>query len=256
MRLKFLQINIFKGKFLDELLEYIKAVNPDIIVMQEISCGKINLFKDEKADLVELIRVKTGYHGVFHSDVEIVGDPSALFGNAVFAKRPILKSHVVELKTFRPLTFFELRNNPGNIWAELPRHMLDAVVDFDGEQIHAISVHGRRVAPPVDDLENVRQAHLMADHLKSLGDELFIVGGDFNMPLQSEVIKIISSVSENLMERSGVRQTLNPKVHVLGEKGFLVDFIFTSKHFKKISLEVPQVMVSDHLPVVAELELL
>jgi len=250
-----LDINIYKGKFLEQLLDYIKKVDPDICAMQEVSAGETNSFKDKKVDLFELITRKTGYNGVFHADVAIASDPSALFGNAVFSTYPILKSHVVKLKTFRPLTLFEFRNNPGNIWAKLPRHMLDVLIDFDGKPIHAISVHGRRVAPPVDSPESTRQAQVMADYLKSLGNAPFIVGGDFNMPPGSEVIKIVSAVSNNLMIGSGASQTLNPKVHVLGEKGYLVDFIFTSKHFKKISLDVPQVTVSDHLPVVAELEI-
>ncbi len=254
MNLKFLQVNFFKGKYWDDLLDFIKQENADIISMQEVSSGQINFFNDKNIDLFELIKELTGYYGVFHTDVEIVDDPKALFGNAIFSKWPILSSGVIALNIFRPLTLDEF-NHDDRVWAEMSRHMLDATIDIGGRKIHGISVHGRRVAPPRDDEENMRQAKLMAEHLKSLGDEPFILGGDFNMPLESEVIKIVSAVSNNLMTNSGVRQTLNPKVHELGEKGYLVDFIFTSKHFKKISLDVPQVTVSDHLPVVAILEL-
>lgn len=254
MRLKFLQVNIFKGKFLEALLDFIKAVDPDIIAMQEVSRDETNLYADKKADLFELIKSKTGYNGVFHSDVEITNNPSAAFGNAIFSKLPILKSSVVVLNTFRPVTPDEFNNRP-DVWAYFSRHMLDTTLDSRGTQIHAISIHGRRIAPPADDAENVRQACIMANYLKSLEDEPFIVGGDFNMPPGTEVIKLISEVSDNLMINSGVKQTLNPKVHILRDRGYLVDYIFTSKHFKKISLEVPQVTISDHLPVVAELEL-
>lgn len=253
MTLKFLQINVFKGKFLDELVSFIKETDPDICAMQEVSSGKINFYMGTQ-NTFEILKERLGWNAVFYSDVEIVDDPLSLFGNAVFSKYPILKSNVVPLKTFRPVTLFEFNNNPNDIWADLPRHMLDATVDFSGMQIHAVSVHGRRVVPPIDSPESTRQAKLMTKYLKSLGGEPFIVGGDFNMPPETEVIKIMETVSGNLMADSGVKQTLNPKVHELGEKGYLVDFIFTSKHFKKISLDVPQVTVSDHLPVVAELE--
>lgn len=255
MKLKFLQVNIFRGKFLEELLEFIKKLDPDIIAMQEISSGDTNLYKDKKANLFELIKGRIGYNGVFHSDTSLSSSPSSRFGNGVFSKWPIVSSKPVPLATFRPLTLDEFNNNTDDVWAKLSRHMLDATVDMGGEKIHAISVHGRRIAPPVDDPENTRQAHIMADYLKSLGEEPFIVGGDFNVPPETEVIKLVSEVSNNLMVGSGIKQTLNPREHILGDHGFLVDYVFTSKHFEKISLEVPWVTVSDHLPIIVELEL-
>lgn len=256
MRVKFLQINIFKGKFLEELVEFIKKQEPDIITMQEVSAGNVNFYV-EKTNLFDLLKERLGdYRGVFHSNTKIVDSPTALFGNAVFSKKPICGSQVIGLQTFRHLTFDEFNNNTDDVWSKLSRHMLDAVIDFGDFRLHAISTHFRRIVPPVDNPQSTKQAKLIASHLQFLGNEPFIVGGDFNMPPESEVIKIVSGAANNLMTDSGVKQTLNPRVHELGDRGYLVDFIFTSKHFKKVSLDVPQVTVSDHLPIVAELELL
>ncbi|HSX19321.1 MAG TPA: endonuclease/exonuclease/phosphatase family protein [Candidatus Saccharimonadales bacterium] len=254
MTLKFIQINIYKGKFLGELIDFLKGENPDIISAQEVTAGSLNYCQDKTANLFEGLKNDLGLNGVFHSDIKIVEDENARFGNALFSKYPILDAKIIVLKDFRPVSDFEFVNNTKNVWAELPRHMLDTTLDLNGKKIHAISVHGRRIAPPEDDEENLRQAQLMADYLKSLGDEPFILGGDFNMPAGSQTIKKIEGVATNLLEGENVKQTLNPKVHELGENGFDVDFIFTSKHFKKISVEVPQVTISDHLPIVAELE--
>lgn len=250
---KFIQVNIFKGKYLDALLEFLKSENPDFISMQEVTSGKLNNYEDKDTNLFELFSQKLSYQGVFHSDAEILGDADASFGNAVFSKWPILASRIVILNTFKPLTFSEFGDS--SLWGKFARHMLDVTGEFSGRRLHIISVHCRRIAPPVDNPESSRQANLIAEHLRSLGDKPFILGGDFNMPPESRVIKTISDVSKNLMAGSGVVQTLNPQVHELGEKGYLVDFIFTSRHFKKISIEVPQVTVSDHLPVVARLEI-
>lgn len=253
--LKFIQINIYKGKYLDELVEFLKEEESDFISMQEVSAGKLNNYESKDVNLFELLSQKLSYKGVFHSDVEILGDPNSSFGNAVFAKWPILDSKVIILNTFRPMTLTEFSSDPA-IWASMPRHMLDVVCQVGGVKIHVISIHGRRIAPPVDNPESMRQASLIADHLRSLGDELFILGGDFNMPPETSTITIVSGAATNLMEGSGVSQTLNPAVHELGDRGYLVDYIFTSKHFKLKSLAVPQVTVSDHLPVIAQLELL
>lgn len=253
MTIKFIQINIFKGKYLDALLEFLRSENPDFISMQEVTAGKLNLTGDER-NLFEVIKGELGYYGVYNGDIKLAGSANSTFGNAVISRFPIIKSEIVVLKSFRPVTLEEMNENVDNIWAQLPRHLLDATVDCEGFKIHAISVHARRTAPPVDDDEGVRQAQLIADHLKSLGDEPFVVGGDLNMPPESGVIKTIADVSKNLMADCGVTQTLNPAVHELGEHGYLVDYIFTSKHFKLKSLLVPQVTISDHLPVIAVLE--
>jgi len=252
--LKFIQVNIYKGRYFQELLEFLEAERPDVISAQEVTTGAVNFYEDKDADLFELLKKALQMEGVFHSDVEIKDEPNAAFGNAVFAKRPIIKSSVVKLKTFRPVTLSEFNNNTGNIWARLPRHMLDAVVDLGDFKLHVISVHARRIVPPADDSENLRQARLMAAYVESLGRALFILGGDFNMPPASEVIKTVCGAANNLMESSAIKQTLNPKVHELGDNGYLVDYIFTSRYFRLKSLQVPQVMVSDHLPVVVQLE--
>lgn len=252
---KFIQVNIYKGKYLDALLEFLKSENPDFISMQEVTAGAANFYEDKGANLFDLLAKKLDYRGVFHFDTKFSDAANSFFGNAVFSKWPIVKSQVLELKIFRPVTLFEFNNNVNKVWENIARHMLDATVALGDLKIHAISIHGRRTAPPVDDAENIRQAKLVATYLRSLKDKPFVVGGDFNMPSNSQVIKILSKVATNLMENSGIGQTLNPKVHELGDKGYLVDYIFTSKHFKLLSLKVPQVTVSDHLPVVAQLEI-
>ena len=255
MLIKFIQVNMYKGKYLDALVDFLKREKADIISMQEVTTLENNLYEDKSVNLFELLKQRLGYNGVFHADVVLESNPDAFFGNAVFSKWPIEKSQVVLLKTFRPVTKNEYEKNAGNVWSLLARHMLDATIDLDGFKIHAISVHGRRIAPPSDDPENVRQAQVMAYHLKSLGEQHYVLGGDFNMPPGTKTIGEISAVAKNLMDGLNIKQTLNPRVHELGNKGYLVDFIFCSKGFKLLSLSVPELTVSDHLPVIAELEL-
>ena len=252
MTLKVIQLNLFKGKFLDSAIEFLKRENPDFITMQEVTAGAVNFYEKKDADLFEILKKELGMTGIFHSDIKLSDEPSVKFGNAVFSKWPILESKVVPLNYLGPITLSEFKDT--NVWARFSRHMLDATVDVEGFRLHVISVHGRRVAPPADDDENVRQARLMAKYIKSLGEKPFIIGGDFNMPPDSEVIRIVSAVARNLMVGKPISQTLNPRVHELGEKGYLVDYIFTSHHFRPTDVSIPDIDVSDHLPVVVLLE--
>ncbi|OGD95139.1 hypothetical protein A3B52_00425 [Candidatus Curtissbacteria bacterium RIFCSPLOWO2_01_FULL_41_28] len=256
LKLKVIQINIYKGKYLAQLIDFLNKESPDVITMQEVTVGGFNLTGDLSANLFEILKDKLKLNGVYHGDLELTGSPGSTFGNAVFTKSKIKKSRVVTLKKFKSVTLDELDGRSANeIRPQIPRHMLDVLVDAPLGELHAISVHGAWTAPPADTKENLRQAKLIKDYLGQLNKngEPFILGGDLNMPPGTKVIEMIGSVSNNLMLGSGFTYSLNPKVHSIAPKNYLVDYIFTSEHFKVLSLDVPEVTVSDHLPVVAEL---
>lgn len=249
--IKFIQVNIYKGKYLENLVEFLKGQNPDVVFMQEVCVGAVSLYSDKNLPMFSYIRDKLHLDGVYNSDVKISDSPATRFGNAVLSKLPIVRSQVVILKEFRPITVLEFDDD--NVWPKFPRHMLDVTVAIGGDLCHAISCHGAWTAPPTDTQETQRQADLIAGYLRSLGSEPFVMGTDLNMPPESGVIKTISQVAKNLMLGSKIKQTTHPTIHKIAPRGYLVDYIFTSKHFKLRSLEAPLVTVSDHLPVVAKL---
>src|SRR3990167_7286511 len=128
MKLKVIQLNLFKGKFLDSAIEFLKRENPDFITMQEVTAGAVNFYEKKDADLFEILKKELGMTGIFHSDIKISGEPGAKFGNAVFSRHPILESRVFPLRNHGPVTLSEF--NDENIWASLSRHMLDATVEL------------------------------------------------------------------------------------------------------------------------------
>ena len=253
-RIKFIQINIYKGKFLDDLVDFLKKENPDFISMQEVTTNGFNLFANKNVSLFELLGKRLQMYGVFNGDLRLKGDKSSVFGNAVFGKYKIVGKKVVTLKTFRPLAIEELDSgDSGEVREQIHRHLLDAQVIAGGRRVHIMSWHGAWTAPPQDTSETLRQAGIVADYLKNL-DSPFILGCDANNVAESKTIGTISKVAINLMVGSGISQTTHPTKHKIAPRGFLVDYIFTSNHFKLLRLQVPEILVSDHLPVVAELE--
>lgn len=249
--IKFIQINIYKGKYLDELLDFLKKEEPDFIAAQEVTYGLLNHVRDKTLNLFEVIKSRLGMEGISYFDWKVEGDVGSL-GNAVFSKYPISEHKVLVLRepTVVPLAYVESEES----FPTAPRHFIDAVCEISGKQLHVASWHGAWTAPPQDTAETLRQAQMVADYLKSL-DGPFIIGCDVNSTPQSKTVGLINQVANNLMMNSGVIQTLHPKVHKIAPRGFLIDYIFISRHFRLKFLEVPQVTVSDHLPVVAELEL-
>ena len=251
-QIKFIQVNIYKGKYMDSLVDFLNKEKPDIVAMQEVTAGEVNYFEDKTINTFEYIKEKTGLNGYFYGDLEFVDSSDSLFGNAVLTKHKPVDLKVLSLKKYRPLTLAEFEDS--TIWPEISRLAIDATVEIEGINVHAISWHGAWTAPPADTQETLRQAQMVADYLKNL-NEPFIVGVDINNVPESRTVGIINSVANNLMAGAGVMQTTHPKLHKIAPRGYLVDYIFVSKDFKVVSLKVPQVTISDHLPVVATLEL-
>lgn len=245
---------MYKGKFLDSLTDFLIRENPDFVSMQEVTAKKLNEWHDKSVNIFENLASALNMKGYFSKDVRLADQTDAVYGNAILSRFPVLSHKIFRLKDFRDLSWNEFRDQ--KFWPDFRRSILDVLVDVGGQKVHVMTLHGAWTAPPTVNAETLGQAHKIAAYLKSLGNEPYIMGADMNMPLESEVIKVISGVTNNLMINSGVKQTTHPKIHKIVPRGYLVDYIFTSKHFQKISLDVPQVTISDHLPVVAELEFL
>ena len=251
--LKFIQINIYKGRYLNSLLDFLKDQDPDIIAMQEVTAGELNLC-DKNLDLFEYFKAELSLNGVIDKVMKPVDSPKSYLGNAVFSKNQIIDSKSLVLKTFNEFTLVKIHDFKN--FTNFPRNLLSAECVLDGQKIRAISWHAAWTAPPTDTKETWRQAKIVRDYLLDLKSQNapFILGGDLNSTMDKETVKMISEVSRNLMESSNVVQTTHPKIHKIAPRGFLIDYIFTSSHFKLKKLEVSEITISDHLPVVAELE--
>ncbi len=254
MRFKIIQVNIFKGKYLDALVEFINDEKPDFVTMQEVTTNRFNFYKDQNISLFQLLCEKLNMYGEYHGDLKLIGDETSLFGNAVFSKYPILEKHVVTLKSFRPVSLDELDSDQSSVRELIDRHVLDVRVDVEGFGMHVLSWHGAWTAPPHDNEETFRQANIVYGHLKNI-DPPLILCGDLNSTIDSKTVRLISSVTQNFMENLPAETvTTNTKVHKIAPRGYLIDYIFASRDFKLINLRIPQITVSDHLPVIAEVE--
>lgn len=254
MRVKFVQVNIYKGKYLDALVDFFKRENPDFISMQEVTTYGFNLCRDKSIKLSEFLKDKLGMHAEYHGDLRLKDDKKSVFGSAVFSRFEIVNRNVVTLKKFRPVTVVELDGESGEIREQIDKHLLDCEVNVNGRKIHALSWHGAWTAPPKDTAETLRQARIVYAYIKKLTDP-FILGGDLNNIRGSKTIDMFSDIAVNLMADSEVSMTTNSAIHKIAPRGYLIDYIFTSKDIRLIKLTVPQITVSDHLPIVAELEI-
>lgn len=253
--IKFIQVNIFKGKYFNSLVEFIKKEDPDIISAQEVTTYQANLFKDKTVDLFKVLKEKVNMNGVYAGIIKFNNLKNGILGNAVFYKFPIVGKKIIILKTFRPVAENEVDGPKALIIRpQLARNLIDATLKIGDRKIHALCWHGAWTAPPTDTQETLRQAKIASDYLKNLRTP-FILGGDLNNTIESKTVGLINKVANNLMFKASVKMTTHPKIHKIAPRGFLIDYIFVSKHFKLKSIRIPEILVSDHLPVVAEVKL-
>lgn len=255
MTFKVIQINVWKGTLLPALVPWLIAEAPDIITAQELSSGNENGCPDKTLDLYSHLRAQLRMNGAMAKDWSILGHPNDYFAKGVYAKGEIVKQEVIPLKigdTISP----EVRRRS---YPSAPRSLLDCTVMFQGRLLHVLSVHGAWTESPVDTPEKIRQANIMVDHIRRLGDAPFIYGGDFNMTPETRTIQMLAAVAHNIVTAppSTITRTTHPTIHKTASfkpQGVLCDHIFVSPHFTAIAVDAPVVPVSDHLPVRATLE--
>jgi len=247
---KFIQINIYKGKYLAELVKFLRNENPDFIALQEVSSGSVNLCENKKIDLFSVLTQSLKYYGVRENDIYVKKPPGS-FGNAIFSKYRIKAKYILRFKDSTYRTIEELYDE--SLYEHNPRHLLSARIDFKDRDFHVISWHGTWTAPPTDTKETLRQSSIAADYIKKIKGQ-YVIGCDLNSTLAHETVKKINRVANNLLLGENIHESTNPKVHKIAPLGFLVDFIYTSSKIRKKSIKVPQITVSDHLPVIANLE--
>lgn len=248
MTLKVIQINIWKGKFLDRLVEFLRNEQPDIVTMQEVTGGRENHWLDKGLDMFAYCKEALSMDGIVTPTYCITGDPNSYLGNAVFVRGKMLTHAVVWLRPYRDYA----RTDDADEWPLFPGNVLDITAEIGGKTIHALSTHGAWGKEPADTDEKIQQAKILAAHLRSLSDTPFVLGGDFNMEPGSKTVATIDAVARNIVHGSGITNTLNLRTHYAANvlpRGRLVDFIYVSPHFSVQSIDASEIDISDHLPI-------
>lgn len=236
---------------LANLLTFLEQEDPDIITMQEVSAGQENLCSDKRIELFLYLRDSLGLNGAVAPLFYVKGDPDAYLGNAILVKGDILTQNTLWLNDYREVGLHETRD-----YEQIPRNALELQIDCGGKKFFVLSTHLVWTKDPIVTATKLQVAMKLVDYLKDYGDKPFLLGGDFNMPLGSEVVDIFNSVANNVVLGSQITRTTHPALHKTKDiypRGLLVDFIFTSKHFGVKYVSAPVVDISDHLPVLATL---
>ncbi|MDO8609704.1 MAG: hypothetical protein Q7R95_04095 [bacterium] len=272
MRLKLLQLNIFKGKFLDNIVDLVKKENFDILQFQEVTGGKksnggINLYPEKMNLPSGNINNKTlgaflfeDIKKIFHLNGDLVitnrikSDPSSYEGNATFYNNDIqcTEKNIIWLQDFKEI------DEDYTEWETIGRAALSLKLMYKGKQFYVINTHNAWGPNSLDEDYKIEQAQKLVQYIQTLKLP-YIVTGDFNVIPQTKTISIMNSIGRNLISENNIYNTLNSNVHPakrLFPPGIAVDYIFVEQNIKVIDFRViSNIDLSDHFGFILEFEI-
>ncbi|MEK7128431.1 MAG: endonuclease/exonuclease/phosphatase family protein [Patescibacteria group bacterium] len=228
MKLKILSWNIWcYGKF-EEISEFLKNFDANIIGLQEV------LPDDPKMDIIGFMK-KLGYHSSSSNVPEIRKDGINM-SNAIFSKYPILshKTHILS--------------------EEDSRNALQADIKIGDKILHVFNTHLLHTHQRPSQTQDIQVENL----IKVLPKENTIMMGDFNATPESSVIKKMREVFTDTDPASEPTWSVYPEgcSGCNPHKVFIrLDYIFTSRDIKANSPKVHQSKGSDHLPISAVVDI-
>jgi endonuclease/exonuclease/phosphatase family metal-dependent hydrolase len=229
MKLKILSWNIWVYGQFDQIADFLKTSNADIICLQEVQAD------NPKLEVIPFLN-SLGYQHV-HAFIEgSWGGRVWHYGPAIFSKHKILNTQIYDL-------------SQTNI-----RKAVRADVQIGDNTLHVFSVHLMHNHQKESEIQNEQ----IDDLIKVLPREKTIAMGDFNAIPDSTVIQkmkklfIDSDLSSSPTWSTGPTDcpTCSPR-----PLDVCSDYIFTSKDLKTDSFQVENSKGSDHLAISLNIEI-
>lgn len=131
-------------------------------------------------------------------------------------------------------------------------------VEFENTKVHICNFHG--LSKPGDKLDNfgrLKQSKMMIDFFKDK-EGLKIIGGDFNLLPETESIEMFEKYGyRDLIKDFKISTTRNRLAweNYPDNKQYYSDYVFVSQEVKVNNFSVPNIEISDHLPLILDIEL-
>lgn len=124
--------------------------------------------------------------------------------------------------------------------------------------LHIANVHGKtHPGHKLDTPTRIKQSKAIIDFLENKKG-LKIVGGDFNLLPNTRSVKLFEQNGySDLIKKFGIKDTrgkINHEIHKNKTIQYFADYCFVSPDVKVKSFTVPDIEISDHLPLILEFE--
>jgi endonuclease/exonuclease/phosphatase family metal-dependent hydrolase len=226
---------------LARIAESIRAVDPDLVALQEVDVhwAERSKFEDQAAALGEQLRMQVRFARIYQLASARPALPAREYGVALLSRHPIASwaNHA--------LTRLSTQQQ-----APVPEPMpgfLEAHVQLQGSTIRVFNTHLDYRPDP-----SVRRQQV-SEMLAIIGDANLptLLLGDLNaQPDASELRPLLQRLRDAWPAEAGPGHT-----YPAAEPVRRIDYVLISEHFRVQAARVPVTVASDHRPVVVELVL-
>lgn len=255
MKIKVLTLNIFEGGlFFQNILTFIKREQPDIFCLQEVYNG-ITPTLPNFYQSVNVLQTAFPEYTYFYSPefLSITVEGKIDCGNVIFSRYPILEKNTY----FFQVPYGEYPQvSPIRDYSQYPQNMQHAVIDVGNTHLNVFNVHGIWGNDGIDNPARLQMSKVITKHIKNKKNTILV--GDFNVQAGT---KTIDSIENNLINvfKNQLQTSFNLQHKDLnkypGYATAVVDMFFVSQDITVLDKNVPTDDVSDHLPLLCELEI-
>lgn len=267
MQFTVLQLNVWSFEYFDNIVEFIKSNNVDIIIMQEAATD--NKRKTYGINLLDLFKEKVKMDYVF-APIHTISYPDSKtisIGNAIFSKFPFIYSEYSYDKYLGNITH---TNSDSPLHdTSLPKYVqykynmkqtttfLRSIITVNNYSVRFITTHFSVSHKCTETLQMFHQAEQVVDIYKHSNNIPTIFAGDLNIHDKSASITLLKE-NFHLVQDGELQNTLSaihPAITNDAPNGMRIDYTFYNNMLKLISSKTSQVVISDHLPTISVFEL-
>lgn len=275
--LKLIQLNCFQFTYFDELLKFLKEQKADIINLQEVTTDPISSFNNGRylEQLAKELEMQVVYSPFTAKESE--DGKLDWFGNAILTKLEIIdhgvhwmhdgqnKAGIITAQQNQKLkqAIKINRNLAYPIVYNQPKNLIWTLLSDKGKVFRNVTTHFTATQKCTETLQMIQEAQSIINFVYNLKDVPTIFTGDLNIHQQAGCIEMLKS-KFNLVNQGSIN-TLTPEIHQIFEpkyqqldptlkNGLSVDYVFQND-IKIINYQIPNVQISDHLPIIIEFDI-
>lgn len=240
------------GELMPAIIDFLSREQADIVLLQEVHDGHAKHLSEQRRSM-DVLREKLNYpyENYAHAADYQTREGIVPSGNAVLSRFPIVNSQKHFLVEALQAVYDD--DDPKN-WPILPRILQQVELDAEGVTLNVFNIH---CVWDLDGDNYSPQRQKMAEDVKRYvkGLDHVILAGDTNAKASNQAMKDIETVLTSVF-KDELKTTFNMKrKNEVGYASAPVDLMFVSSDIKVLSKALPQVDISDHLPIVAELDI-
>jgi endonuclease/exonuclease/phosphatase family metal-dependent hydrolase len=242
--MKIMSLNIWGGHVKQPLLDFIaKHHDVDVFCFQEVYHNGARKVSDEE---------RVVYLNIFAEMQALLPEHKPFFRPVVenhYGIAMLVKNEVEVIEEGQ----FPIYDNPGypGIGPAHSRILQWANCQVGPHVYTVINIHGLwNGKGKTDSPERILQSQRIREFVEKLKDP-FVLCGDFNLRPDTESLQIIQKGMTNLIEKQGITST---RTSFYPKEEKFADYVFTSPALTVRRFEVLQDVVSDHAPLLVEVE--